>query len=149
MTTRDVLDSLTQAFFGLFEKNSRQKKLRPKKNSSKSFQNSIICQLKTYFLLKKVLKMIYLHKNLTKLKFFYLIKLKIGKIQGILGENPFFWVNSSNSVKNSRNSLKTQANTWKNSSHFPKNSRFCQVDLVFITEKRPKKSLAYPIRYLS
>ena len=45
-----------------------------------------IMRVKTYFLLKKVLKMIYLHKNLTKLKFFYLIKLKIGKIQGILGE---------------------------------------------------------------
>jgi len=53
-------------FFGHFEKNSRPKKLKPKKtqanfqkNSSKSFKNSIICQLKTDFLLKKVLKLIY------------------------------------------------------------------------------------------
>ena len=41
---------------------------------------------KNLFFAQKVLKMIYLHKNLTKLKFFYLIKLKIGKIQRILGE---------------------------------------------------------------
>ena len=53
-------------FFGHFEKNSRPKKLKPKKNSSKfsknsskSFKNSIICQLKTDFFAKKVMKLIY------------------------------------------------------------------------------------------
>ena len=52
-------DLYTRLFFGHFEKNSRPKKLKPKKNSSKisknsskSFKNSIICQLKTDYLLK-------------------------------------------------------------------------------------------------
>ena len=42
-------------------KNSSRKKNSSKfsKSSSKSFKNSIICQLKTDFLLKKVLKLIY------------------------------------------------------------------------------------------
>ena len=53
-------------FWTFRKKNSRPKKLKPKKtltniskNSSKLFKNSIICQLKTNFLLKKVLKLIY------------------------------------------------------------------------------------------
>ena len=46
-------------FFGHFEKKLEAKKPQAEKNSSKSFKNSIICQLKTDFLLKKVLKLIY------------------------------------------------------------------------------------------
>ena len=49
------------------------KKTQGQKNSGKLFKNSIICQLKTDFLLKKVLKLIYwsciLHKIMPKLKF--------------------------------------------------------------------------------
>ena len=56
-------------FFGHFEKNSRPKKLMPKKNSSKLFKNSIICQLKTDFLLKKVLKLTYFAQKFATTKF--------------------------------------------------------------------------------
>ena len=63
----------SQAFFGHFEKNSRPKKLKPKKNSSefsknssKSFKNSIICQLKTDILLNKVLKLIYFAQKIAQ-----------------------------------------------------------------------------------
>ena len=70
------LRHIFRLFFGHFEKNSRLKKLEPKKNSSKfsknsikSFKNSIICQLKTVFLLKKVLKLIYFAQKMPKLKF--------------------------------------------------------------------------------
>ena len=57
---------LFQAFFlDISKKTQAEKKLKQiSKNSSKLFKNSIICQLKTYFLLKKVLN----HKNL---KFVY------------------------------------------------------------------------------
>ena len=64
-------ESYNRLFFGHFEKNSRPKKLKPKKNWSKSFKNSIICQLKTDFLLKKFWSWYILHKNLPKLKLFY------------------------------------------------------------------------------
>ena len=57
---------LLQAFFGHFEKKIQAKKTQAKKNSSKfsknsskSFKNSIICQLKTDFFAKKVMKLIY------------------------------------------------------------------------------------------
>ena len=45
--------TLNKLIFGHFEKDSRPK------NSSKSFKKSIICQLKTDFLLIKVPKLIY------------------------------------------------------------------------------------------
>ena len=58
---------LEQAFFWTFRKKTQGQKTQAKKNSSKfsknsskSFKNSIICQLKTDFLLKKVLKLVYL-----------------------------------------------------------------------------------------
>ena len=45
--------------FWTFRKKLKAKKTQAKKNSSKLFKNSIIYQLKTDFLLKKVLKLIY------------------------------------------------------------------------------------------
>ena len=74
--------SILQIFFGRVygldiskktqgQKTQAGKKLEHifKKNSSKSFKNSIICQLKTDFLLKKVLKLIHFAQKFPKLKF--------------------------------------------------------------------------------
>ena len=44
---------IIQAFLDISKKNLWPKKLKPKKHPSKSFKTSIICQLKTNFLLKK------------------------------------------------------------------------------------------------
>ena len=58
-----------RAFFDNSKKNQGQKISSLKKNSSKLFKNSIICKLKTYFLLKKSWSWYILHKSLPKLKF--------------------------------------------------------------------------------
>ena len=52
MTSKPLLLQATRLFFENFKRTQGQK------NSSKSFKNSIICQLKTNFLLKKVPKLI-------------------------------------------------------------------------------------------
>ena len=49
----------TGLFFWTFRKNLKAKKTQAEKNSSKLFKNSTTCQLKTDFLLKKALKLIY------------------------------------------------------------------------------------------
>ena len=72
-------------FFGHFEKtqgqkNSSQKKTQSNfpKNSSESFKNSIFCQLEPFLLLTKAHNFfIIVHWNLSKLKSFYLNRLKI------------------------------------------------------------------------
>ena len=46
------LKSNNSGFFGHSEKNSRPKKLKLKKNSCKTFKNSIFCQLESFFLQK-------------------------------------------------------------------------------------------------
>ena len=67
-----------------FEKKTQGQKTQAEKNSSKSFKNSIICQLKTDFLLKKVLKLLYFAQKFAQTQ---VLKLKIGKIQGIWEKN--------------------------------------------------------------
>ena len=84
-------------FFGHFEKNSRPKKLKLKKNSSKfsknsskSFKNSIICQLKTDFLLQKVPKLIYVAQKFAQTSVFLLNEAQNWKIKEFWKKIPLF-----------------------------------------------------------
>ena len=67
------------------------------------------------------------------------MKLKIGKIQGIFAKNPFFWINSRNSVKNSSKFLKkTQA--------FPQKTRgFAKSTWFLLTKNVQKKPVLMPL----
>ena len=63
-----ALATSTAGFFWTFRKKLKAKKTQvEKKNSSKSFKNSIICQLKTDFLVKKLQKLIYFARKFAQI----------------------------------------------------------------------------------
>jgi len=73
MTDNTML--LRQAFLDISKKTQGQKNLSKfSKNSSKSFKNSIICQLKTDFFLQKVPKLVYFAQKFAQTSVFLLNK---------------------------------------------------------------------------
>ena len=99
-------------------------------NSSKSFKNSIIRQLKVIISQKSLEFNRFFAKLCPNWSFSTKLSLNWVKLRNFWKWYQYFWSYSRNFQKNSRN-------CYKNSRNFQKNSRFANSELDLVEEKRP------------